>query len=59
MARSVLLITDPAGFAGWLDRDNDLGVGLSAVLSAVEGGHPEGVNTLTLGIQGLRVLNVT
>lgn len=45
---SVTLITDPAGFAGWLDRDNNLSVSLSAVLSTVEGGHPEGVNALPL-----------
>lgn len=42
------MITDPAGFAGRLDRDNDLGISLSTILSTVEGGHPEGVNTLTL-----------
>lgn len=59
MVCSVILITDPAWFAGGLDRDNNLSVGLSSVLSTVEGGHPEGVNTLTLGIQRLCVLNVT
>lgn len=53
------VFTHPAGFAGRLDRDDDLGVRLSAVLPAVEGGHPEGVNALTLGIQRLGVLNVT
>lgn len=57
--RSVTLITDPAGFAGRFDRDDDLGIGLSAVLPAVEGGHPEGVNTLALRVQRLCVLNVT
>lgn len=53
------MFTHPAGFAGRLDRDDDLGVRLSAILPAVEGGHPEGVNALTLGIQRLGVLNVT
>lgn len=57
--QSVTLITDPAGFAGRLDRDNNLGISLSAVLSTVEGSHPEGVNTLMLQIQRLRILNVT
>lgn len=55
----VTLFTHPAGFAGRLDRDDNLGVSLSAVLSAVEGCHPEGVNPLTLRIQRLCVLNVT
>lgn len=53
------VFTHPAWFAGRLDRDNDLGVRLSSVLPAVEGGHPEGVNSLALGIQRLGVLNVT
>lgn len=57
--RYVTLFTDPAGFAGRLDCDHNLGIGLSTVLSAVEGGHPESVNTLTLRIQRLCVLNVT
>lgn len=57
--QSVTFITDPAGFAGRLDRDNNLGISLSTVLSTVKGGHPEGVNALMLRIQWLRVLNVT
>lgn len=57
--RCVTLITDPAGFAGRLDCDDNLGIGLSAVLSTVEGSHPEGVNTLALRVQRLCVLNVT
>jgi hypothetical protein len=59
MMRLVLLITDPAGFAGRFDRDDDLGVGLSSVLATVERGHPEGVDTLAFRIQWLCVLNVT
>ena len=51
-------VTVPARFAGRLHRDDHLGVGLRAVLPAVEGGHPEGVNTLALGVQRLCVLDV-
>lgn len=55
----ITLFTHPAGFAGRLDRDDNLGISLSAVLSAVKGCHPEGVNPLTPRIQRLCVLNVT
>ena len=51
-------VTVPARFAGRLHRDDHLGVGLRAVLPAVEGGHPEGVNALALGVQRLCVLDV-
>lgn len=57
--RYVTSITDPARFAGWLYCYDDLGISLSTVLSTVEGGHPEGVNALTLRIQWLCVLDVT
>lgn len=56
---SVTLLTDPSRFAGRLDRDDNLCISLSAVLPTVERSHPEGVNTLTLRIQRLCVLNVT
>lgn len=51
--------THPARLAGRFDRDDNLGVSLSTILSTVEGGHPKGVNALMLRIQRLRVLNVT
>ena len=54
----VFCLTVPARFAGRLHRDDHLGVGLSAVLPAVEGGHPEGEHALALGVQRLCVLDV-
>ena len=51
-------LTVPARFAGRLDSDDHLGVSLSAVLPAVEGGHPEGEQALALGVQRLCVLDV-
>lgn len=41
-------ITDPTGFAGRLDGDDNLGISLCSVLSTVKGGHPECKNALTL-----------
>lgn len=46
--KHVTEFTNPSGFAGRLDRDNNLSVSLSTVLSTVERSHPEGVNALTL-----------